>query len=280
MLPHFLILSLVIIGSQCFLIDFQHINQNWNNLRVTWNPNVISSYAFAQMPRLESETHKEGFVKISDCDDSSPFAGKRYVKDNDYAVVLLFDAAGYIAGIQLGLPKGAAGNAPYAKQINQPFVEHGNHYFLTAYFTDPRTICSTGRSQTQWDRDGTGDGLYIQNGTIPTQSMKIPATESEMTNTRWTKGKCFYSMGVHYWYDVSLNMTCDDFFPSFILYNKGKLNAFGWAVGADMTSHRVEHPPHSVISQFMTPTPTCLLNEPYLSTMHIYFTDHPEADLC
>ena len=247
---------------------------------MTWNPNVLSSYAFAHMPRLESDTHKEGFFKVSDCDGSSPFAGKRYVKNNDYAVVLLFDAAGYIAGIQLGLQKGAAGNAPSAKQINQPYVEHGNHYFLTAYFTDPRTICSTGRDQTQWDRDGTGDGLYIQNGTTPIQSMKIPATEAEMANTRWTKGKCFYSMGMHYWYDTSLNMSCDDFFPSFILYNKGKLNAFGWAVGADMNTNRVEHPPHSVISQFMNPTPTCLLHEPYLSTMHIYFTDHPEADLC
>jgi hypothetical protein len=38
-------------------------------------------------------------------------------------------------------------------------------------------------------------------------------------------------------------MSCDDSFPVFLLYHKGKLTGFGWAVIADLnTTSRVEHP--------------------------------------
>jgi hypothetical protein len=38
-------------------------------------------------------------------------------------------------------------------------------------------------------------------------------------------------------------MNCEDFFPAFLLYNGGKLNAFGWATMGDFKSNRYEHPP-------------------------------------
>ena len=51
-------------------------------------------------------------------------------------------------------------------------------------------------------------------------------------------------------YDVPCvkDMSCDEFFPVFLLYNKsGNLNAFGWALQADLSSPRFEHPPHALI---------------------------------
>lgn len=48
--------------------------------------------------------------------------------------------------------------------------------------------------------------------------------------------------GVHYWYAATLDMSCDNFFPVFLLYNGGVLNAFGWAFQADLSSSRFEHP--------------------------------------
>lgn len=51
------------------------------------------------------------------------------------------------------------------------------------------------------------------------------------------------SAGQHFWYNISTNMNCDDFFPAFALYNKGKLNAFGWVTMGDFQSSRYEHPP-------------------------------------
>jgi hypothetical protein len=57
-------------------------------------------------------------------------------------------------------------------------------------------------------------------------------------------------MGQHYWYNVSRNMDCKDFFPVFLLYNKnGFLTGFGSNVVAQaMTSEKLpfgsywEHP--------------------------------------
>ena len=56
----------------------------------------------------------------------------------------------------------------------------------------------------------------------------------------WMKHVNF--LGQHYWYNISTNMKCEDFFPVFLLYNSGKLTGFGWAVEADIKSSRVEHP--------------------------------------
>jgi charged multivesicular body protein 7 len=42
-------------------------------------------------------------------------------------------------------------------------------------------------------------------------------------------------------------MNCDDMFPAFLLYNGGKLNAFGWATMGDFPGDRYEHPGQSVL---------------------------------
>lgn len=54
-------------------------------------------------------------------------------------------------------------------------------------------------------------------------------------------------LGVHYWYNTRKDMSCDEFYPVFLLYNGGQLNAFGWAFQAPMTSPHMEHPPKSTI---------------------------------
>ena len=53
-------------------------------------------------------------------------------------------------------------------------------------------------------------------------------------------------------------MDCDNFFPVFLLYNGGKLNAFGWALGGDAQDPNFEHP-----------------EKPYLGVRIIFFfTEH------
>ena len=69
------------------------------------------------------------------------------------------------------------------------YVRDGDYYLLTAYFTDPDTICS-GKRATE---DGyVGDNLYLvmQEGVV-----KIPLQESELVGTKWTIGRCFAGMG-------------------------------------------------------------------------------------
>lgn len=271
----FVLVSLVAAGNAFLFGD-----PDWNNLRVTWSPNPFGTYGFNAMPRTVDDAKAQGFVLETGC-GAHGIAGQRYVKGRDYALVLLYDRNGYIAGIQIGVPKNESAGFPPTKQVNHPFVPIGNMYFLTAYFTDPATICSNGRTSQQFTAEGTGNSLYIQNGTDPVaDSLKMPMTPTDADKTRWTRGYCFVTMGLHYWYDVSTDMSCDDFFPVFLLYNHGKLNAFGWAIGTAMSSPHMEHPTSDVIKQFVQPVPTCLVQKPHLSTMHIYMTNLPLADTC
>ena len=72
-------------------------------------------------------------------------------------------------------------------------LKEGDKYILTAYFTDPQTICSGKRAT----KDGyVGDKLYLVMNNGP---VEIPLKESDIGAARpaqlWTKGKCFYGMG-------------------------------------------------------------------------------------
>ena len=68
-------------------------------------------------------------------------------------------------------------------------MKEGDHYIITAYFTDPNTICSGVRKTKP---TYTGDELYLVMNEGP---VKIPLKESDIGNTKWTKGKCFVGMG-------------------------------------------------------------------------------------
>ncbi|XP_076460442.1 uncharacterized protein LOC143293456 [Babylonia areolata] len=259
---------------------FLFSNVEWNGLSVTFGLNPFNSWVLDDLPRTMAAARYEGWTQISHCDASGTFRGNRYIKDNDYAVILLFDVNGYIAGIQCGIAK-TDGDFPPVKQRGHIFQEEGNHYFLTAYFTDPAAICSEGRTPEEYSVEGTGTGLYIQNGSDPiTQSVLMPYLQDSVQGTNWTMGYCFPVMGKHYWYNITEDMSCDDFQPVFLLYNRGKLNAFGWALGIHQASQRFEHPTQDKFGAFMNPVPRCLRNHASLSTMHIYMTARPSLNFC
>eukprot|EP00105_Crassostrea_gigas_P014839 XP_011431649.1 PREDICTED: uncharacterized protein LOC105331236 [Crassostrea gigas] len=250
----------------------------WDGLKVTWGINPFSSSSFVNMPRTESEAKSSGFTMISGCGHAN-FLGKRYMKNNDPAVILIYDVNGYIAGIQAGLPTTLSNGYPPANLKNHPLVQDGDKFYMTAYFVSPDSICTHGRTAGQFSSQGTGTDLYIQNSTDPMASIRIPHQESAIGSTAWVKGHCFPAMGVHYWYAATLDMSCDNFFPVFLLYNGGVLNAFGWAFQADLSSSRFEHPTTSSFAAFMNPVPQCLYNAGKLSTLHIYLNGNPQTDL-
>lgn len=257
-------------------------NPEWNNLKVTFGTNIFRSGVFDALPRTEAAARSDGWTKIAECDESSNFRGRRYVKNNDHAVILLFDVNGYIAGIQCGLLRAQVPAWFLESQIlRNALQDDGLYLTLTAYFVDPTVICTTGRNAAMFAEEGTGSNLYIQNGNDPlTQSLRVPREEKEVKGTIWTQGRCFYAMGNHYWYNTSADMSCEDFFPAFLMYNGGKLNAFGWALGLSQSSPRFEHPTASVLSYFFKDVPKCLKDIPQLSTMHIYLTSYPLTNVC
>lgn len=237
----------------------------WNKLSVTflkWNG----------LPISKNDAEKDGWKLTSACEANPSFSGNRYVLNGDTAVMLLVDSKGKIAGIQAGVP--AAQSGPK----KAPWVKEGGMYVITAYFVDPATICSGTRPSS----DYMGDRLLLQTGSKPGDHVAIPFKEEDLVGTKWVKGKCFYGMGQHYWFDISTGMNCDDFFPMFVLYNKKRLNAFGWAQTCDLTSSRYEHPTWNKLDYFFAKgtKPQCLKNVKALSTMHIYLDKRPYFNFC
>ena len=56
---------------------------------------------------------------------------------------------------------------------------HEQVYLTTAYFVDPNIICNGGRTQEDFDIQGTGNVLLIQTGTTPEHLYAAPLTASD-----------------------------------------------------------------------------------------------------
>ncbi|CAF1451014.1 unnamed protein product [Rotaria sordida] len=285
----FIVLWLTCIGSSYSFLFGGGSGPEWDSLKVTWGPNPLSREYFVKQPRTTAEAKKNGFEPIAgQCEGK--FLGQRYIKGKDVGVILIFDKQGTIAGVQMAIPTSMITEKTFKflsqRMFNRDNIVGIDVYILTAYFVDPSTICTSGRDATGLKNEGTGTGLWLQNGTNPiSDSVQAPLYESGVSATKWTKGACFPSMGVHYWYDNRLEKDCDDFFPSFLMYNKGKLTGFGWAaVGKYEYTKRTEFPPYSAIKSFLNPVPTCM-EQRYkdvggFTTMHIYFNTAAWNLLC
>lgn len=73
-----------------------------------------------------------------------------------------------------------------------------------------------------------------------------------------------HHLGVHYWYNMTEDMSCERIFPIFLLFNGGRLNAFGFAFATNITDSekRFEHPPQNAygVCNPNLPKPTNQLN--------------------
>ncbi|CAH1257656.1 Hypp1872 [Branchiostoma lanceolatum] len=257
-------------------IDDSTPRATWDGLRVTFGVSPFGNN-FDRLPRTKEMAEQEGWTLFGPnrC-TAGTWRGFRYVKDNDPAVTLLFDKNGYIAGLQMGVLKSelpSDGSIP-PQQVTPPWIEDKDMWLLTAYFIQPSDICSDGRTEAEYQDEGTGTDLYIQTGPNPTSDiMTIPLQQSDLEGTEWTEGKCFWGMGKHYWWNLRVDMDCKEFYPVFIMYNGGKLDAFGWNIGTYLGSPRYEHPAAG-FGMFMDPVPTCLADHSgSLSTMHVYLTN-------
>lgn len=245
---------------------------------MTWNQDTYNPNYFIRFPRTEKEAINQGFRKIGDCDLTANWRGRRYVRDEDYTVIMLYDVNGYVAGIQTAITK----TAIYPPSTLQPpFIDDGSRSVLTAYFVDPSIICTTGRSAYEFATQGTGTRLYIQNSTTPEFSTRVPSTLVGVRRTKWTEGRCVPIMGVHFYYSITKEIPCDDIFPAVLLYNKGQLTAFAWMFIATFPSKRYEVSQRRVFPFFINPVPRCLEEDyEYLTTQHVYLTDDYTLNRC
>jgi charged multivesicular body protein 7 len=267
-------------------LHYSKADSSWNDLRVTFGLNPLSTWDFDEMPRDLHGNMKSFTLKDDQCTNGDgTFLGKRYWYKNDPATILLFDVNGYIAGIQTSVPKNASWDlSPF--MLGKFVIEEADAYTMTVYFVDPSIICNGGRTNEQYASEGTGTDLYIQMGPKPLDSsniFKVPQQEADIKDTKWGFGKCFYLMGQHYWYNISKDMDCNNMVPYCLLYNKGVLNAFCFAINNNLSSKRYEHPTPTVAQGFMDPVPDCFYATPSyqtLSTLHVYMTSNYLADTC
>lgn len=119
---------------------------------------------------------------ISDCSTTSKTnPGQRYISPLKDKIVI-FDVNGIIAGMHSIFPKSAAKatidytTLGYYREVT---IDSIQYYMTTAYFIEPSTICSTGRTETQLKSQGTLSKLYFQNGQTIEQLLKAPLLENE-----------------------------------------------------------------------------------------------------
>ena len=156
---------------------------HWYDLRSKFSHNVLSG--FNQEPRTEDEAIKDRWEHIGSCGDDSAFQGNRYGRSGgERDIVLIFDVNGYIAGVQSVLPLDKAQDNQYFEFSSNAMYQKGWYlakemYFTTAYFVDPAIICTSGRSEDDFESDGTGYTLLFQNGTDSTEHNLIAAPLKE-----------------------------------------------------------------------------------------------------
>lgn len=258
----------VMFSTDTFVEGFHSSAPHWNGLKVRFN-------VFKDVPRTEAEAIADGFTQMTDC-KTDKFRGKMFMKDNDTAVMPLFDVNGYIAGLQIAVPAGLASGYPH-QGIRPPFIEDGNYIKATAYFVNPAIICKSGRSKQQFELQGTGTDLYFQNGMDPEiDFLEVSKLRNE---TDWDEGLCFPKMGLHYFKDISLDMSCDTFFPAALLYYNGHLHGFVWSLGLIQNSTYIayEYPEPEFFLELMKEVPTCL-ETLRRTVLHVYFIESDAID--
>ncbi|CAL8090487.1 unnamed protein product [Orchesella dallaii] len=265
----------------------------WDDFRVTYNINPFGH--FNRLPKTvrdPSFTEQGWLATSSNCGNDGNFNGIQHIIPGDYSAALLFDVNGVIAGIQqllnktsiLGPDNGV--NYPALPVYQTATFEQQEYFLLTSYFVDPAIICTTGRNDTDLISDGTGTGLWIQNGTSPSTSIQVPHNRSVAIEEGWTKNQCFIGMGSHNFYQVEqyTSNNCTEMFPVFGLYNRAdELMGFGFITPGTVVTSRFENPPNAAIQLILGDTPQCVLDTNDrigLTSMHVYFVDTPWLIIC
>jgi len=256
------------------------------NLKTTFGvPLNPFGNAYESQPRTEREALDYGYSRINTGGCSETFLGNAYGHPDEPSFVVLFDVAGYIAGVQNVVLTSAQPTVPLpAYQLGTFFGQEA--WFNTAYFVDPEIICDKGRTEAQWEEQGTADRLWFQDGPIADRNfVKIPLTqEGADSEARWYKHFCFIGMGTHYMeFNYDPDQDCDTVFPIHILYDQGVITGFVWQQNVFLPGDRWEHPDHMAVSLIVDRPPKCLdeyTNSGSASTLHHFFYDHPWLTQC
>ena len=167
-------------------LTFTKGEQKWYNYKTTWRFKESDPQFFDQ-PRNVSEAIKAGWKEISnDCSSTAKFPGHRYASPEagGPGMVFIYDVNGFIAGTHSVVPKNKTYNDQYfpwtqSKWYRQDRINGKDVFLTTVYFVDPDKICNGGRTQDEFDDEGTGNRLLFQNGPKPSDHVVAPLTQQD-----------------------------------------------------------------------------------------------------
>lgn len=246
---------------------------------------------FKEQPRTQAEAEAQGYMLMdSGCTDR--FLGHRYAHQDDDSIILIFDDAGFIAGSQSVIRQEIV-DTDIVHIENMPAYQEDAWfgipvYVTTMYFVDPAIICDGGRTQEEFDTQGTGNQLNIQVGPNSLEVVSLPMSKSAaIDDPTWYDHLCFNGMGDHWLqFDYSPDQDCQSILPLQLLYDDnlgGILNGFVWMHIANPQGPQWEHPDELAVSMIVDKPPTCVMdniNYPGLSTMHHFFMENPLSFKC
>ena len=117
------------------------------------------------------------------------FPGDRYARSLfDTDIVLIMDGNGFIAGVQSGVPADLAEDDKWYTYSKVKYYQKDDFFgndawFATVYFVDPSIICNGGRTEAQFEAEGTGNRIAIQAGPTPASLETIPLEETGLSNS-------------------------------------------------------------------------------------------------
>lgn len=220
------------------------------------------------------------------------FNGIPLTNPEDKALVALYDRNGIIAGVQAYLPvdevKTQGNVLQYSRvpMINKVELGGRQFYVVTAYFMQPDSICTHGRSKSEMRREGTATGLWFQNGPKPTELVRAPTVRREAIQQGWTDNPCLSKMGFHNFFQFSHpeSMDCTDLRPVFLLFTpEQQLLGFGFSFIGNGVSKQFEHVNKQVSRLTIGNVPQCvdqLIDNVGISTLHVYLLNKPQDIKC
>lgn len=286
-----------LLSIQIFLLAFvatSFASQSWYYFRTPFN--LIPLFGFYKTPRLEADAQDDGWIMVSDgCNGDAKFPGMRYKETEDmfeYNKFLIFDANGYIAGMQSIVPKELTLTQDMYDYEASPWyvldvIDGQEVYLATAWFVEESVVC-TGRSSAEFDDQGTGYILNLQKGETPAEFETAPMSVAEAEGTDWYLHYCFVNMGDHmFQFNYDPNQSCDGGPPFQLLYDHQgdkPLAGFVFLHFLKLEGKGWDSPPPSEesITAIVDTPPTCLLDsihDPGFATTHVYLLDYIETCL-
>ncbi|CAB3246305.1 unnamed protein product [Arctia plantaginis] len=268
----------------------------YDGLRVKfgWSDALADIEYFFAIPRTISEVETEGWQRMER--PPGPLPELRMYCPPGRGVCPLYDTAGFVAGLMIAIPVDEFDSPPVkpekkfvkwqaAASAGEPPREY---WTATQYFVSEDYVFSLESLKA-------GAGPQVENGAtlqdggvwvsdLDGRLMRIPSTEAELNSTAFKKQNCIPNMGIHYYYNMTRNLKCEDLLPWFALTTQGDLVGTGFQVIGKLPRQkhrewfeRIPSPKQGV--QVTIPfAPSCLTDwaEKYgVLSMHIYFTNDP-----